>query len=72
MAEDQEAVVRATGLALALIGSVFERSALLPRSEFGAHLNLIARITGETDPQAGAILEQWAVMADQRDSPPSI
>jgi len=55
-------LVRAHGVALALIGHLLERHGLAPAGEFGALLGLMATVTGEDYPQQGDILAMWSDM----------
>jgi hypothetical protein len=56
-------VVRAQGVALALVGTLLEREGILPSGEFGRLLGLLAAITAETDRVQGDTLAIWAALA---------
>ena len=61
---DLEPIVRAQGIALALVGTLLERPAGgVPKGEFSRLLGLMATLTDETDPEAGEILAAWTVVA---------
>jgi hypothetical protein len=55
-------LVRAQGLALAMVGALLERSGVTPRGEFSQHLAMLAVITSETSAAQGEILGLWAAM----------
>lgn len=56
-------LVRAQGVAFALIGKLLESGGLIPSGEFGRLLGLLAVLTSETDMRQGDILAVWASMA---------
>ncbi len=58
MVEDD--VVSATGLALATIASLIERSEPIPRGEVGRCLVLLAEAAGPDRPRQSEILHLWA------------
>ncbi len=58
-------LVQATGLAIALIGSLLEGRGLLPKGEFNRHLANLGQITRETDTLQGELLERWAAISAQ-------
>lgn len=58
-------LVQATGLAIALIGSLLEGRGLLPKGEFNRHLANLGQITGETDAAQGELLDGWAAISAQ-------
>ena len=62
---DETPLAAATGLAIALIGLLLEGHDVLPQGEFGRHLTNLARVTQETDPPQGDLLERWAALATQ-------
>jgi len=55
-------LVRAHGVALALIGRLLERHGVAPVGEFGALLGLMATVTDEAYPEQGEILAMWSNM----------
>ena len=66
MAETEDSdLVEATGLAIALIGSLLEGRGLLPKGEFSRHLSNLGQVTGETDAVQGGLLDRWAALAAQ-------
>ena len=66
---EQSELVRATGLAVALIGLLLEGHAVLSKGEFSRHIANLALITGEDDPLPGEILTHWAAIAAQVGGP---
>lgn len=58
-------LVQATGLAIALIGSLLEGRGLLPKGELNRHLANLGQITRETDALQGELLERWAAISAQ-------
>ena len=60
---EQSELVRATGLAVALIGLLLEGHAVLSKGEFSRHIANLAHVTGEIDPAQGDILERWAAIS---------
>jgi hypothetical protein len=60
---DRSDLIQATGLALALVGSLMEVGKVLPRGEFSRHLANLANVTNETDAAQGDILDRWADIA---------
>lgn len=66
MAETEDSdLVEATGLAIALIGSLLEGRGLLPKGEFSRHLSNLGQVTSETDAVQGELLDRWAALAAQ-------
>lgn len=66
MAETEASdLVEATGLAIALIGSLLEGRGLLPKGEFSRHLANLGQVTGETNAAQGGLLDRWAAIAAQ-------
>lgn len=61
--DDDHDLVQAQGLAFSLIGSLLEGNGVLPPGEFGRHLTVLAKVTGESAPAQGAILSAWAELA---------
>ena len=59
----QAELVRAEGLALALIGTLLESRGVVARGEFSRLLGLLATVTAETEEVEGQILAVWASMA---------
>lgn len=62
---DTDDLVQATGLAIALLGSLLEGARVLPKGEFSRHMANLAIVTHETTPDQGDILDQWAAMVAQ-------
>ncbi len=62
-------LIRAQGLALAMVGALLERSGVTPCGEFSQHLAMLAVITGETSAAQGEILGLWAAMTRDIGSP---
>ena len=58
-------LVQATGLAIALIGSLLEGRGLLPKGELGRHLANLGQITAETEAVQGELLDPWAAISAQ-------
>ncbi len=56
-------LVRAHGVALALIGKLLEGAGSIPSGEFSRLLGLLAVVTSETEVRQGDILAVWASMA---------
>lgn len=56
-------LIRAQGLALALVGGLLEGEGVVARGEFGALLGMLAAVTAETNRAQGRILAAWAAMA---------
>ena len=66
MAETENSdLVEATGLVIALIGSLLEGRGLLPKGEFSRHLSNLGQVTGETEAAQGQLLGRWAGLAAQ-------
>lgn len=66
MAETEDSdLAEATGLAIALIGSLLEGRGLLPKGEFSRHLSNLGQVTGETDAAQGGLLDRWAALSAQ-------
>ena len=65
-----EPIVRAQGVALALIGALLERRAELPAGEFSRLLGIMSVATADADPEAGEILAAWTAIARARLSKP--
>jgi hypothetical protein len=57
---DDQDLIQAQGLALALVGQLLEREQPIPRGEFGRYLAVLAEVTRETNERQGAILSTWA------------
>lgn len=66
---DNSELVQATGLAISLIGMLLEGREVLPKGEFSRHMANLARVTAETDPAQGDILERWAAISAQLSRP---
>ena len=62
---DNNDLVRATGLAISLIGMLLEGREVLPKGEFNRHMANLARVTAEVEPAQGDILEGWAAISGQ-------
>jgi hypothetical protein len=60
---DLDPMVRAQGIALAVVGSILERKGGLPTGEFSRLLGLIGAATAETDPEAGNLLGVWSAFS---------
>lgn len=58
-------LVQATGLVIALIGSLLEGRGLLPKGEFNRHLANLGQITRETNAAQGELLNRWAEISAQ-------
>ena len=66
MAETEDSdLAEATGLAIALIGSLLEGRGLLPKGEFSRHLSNLGQVTGETDAAQCGLLDRWAALSAQ-------
>lgn len=57
-------LVKATGLAVSLIGSLLEGAKVVPRGDFAQHLANLAAVTRETNPDQADILERWAMLSE--------
>jgi hypothetical protein len=68
---DNSDLVHATGLAISLIGMLLEGREILPKGEFSRHMANLARVTADTDPAQGDILEQWATITARVGRPPA-
>jgi hypothetical protein len=53
-------LVEATGLALAVVASLIERAAPIPKGELSRCLALLAEASGPTTPRQRQILASWA------------
>jgi len=62
---DMDDMVQATGLVVALIGSLLERTEVIPRGEFCRHLANLAAVTHEANGSQGKILDRWSALAEQ-------
>lgn len=62
---DVDDMVQATGLVVALLGSLLEGAEVIPRGEFGRHLANLAAVTHEANSAQGEILDLWATLAKQ-------
>jgi hypothetical protein len=60
---DDQDLIQAQGLALALVGSLLERDAAVPRGEFSRYLAVLADVTRETSDRQAEILSAWAELA---------
>ncbi len=65
MAPTDKDLIRAQGVALALVGMLLEGAVIVERGEFGRLLGLMASITGEASAGQGEILSLWAAMASE-------
>jgi hypothetical protein len=62
VSEEQD-LVQALGLALAMVGALLEREQPIPRGEFSRLLAVLAEVTRESEDRQGAILSDWAALA---------
>jgi len=60
---DDDDLIQAHGLALALVGSLLERDEPVPRGEFGRYLAVLAGVTRESNGRQAEILSAWAELA---------
>ena len=64
-----EAVIRAQGVALALVGTLLEREGIVPVGELARLLGLLAVLSAETDKAQGDVLAVWAALASDARRP---
>jgi len=62
VSEEQD-LVQALGLALAMVGALLERDQPIPRGEFSRLLAVLAEVTRESEDRQGEILSAWATLA---------
>ena len=58
---DNDALIRAMGGALGIIGALLERADVATLNEFAGALRVYATVTRETDAAESEIVGQWAV-----------
>ena len=68
LADDADAITHAHGVVLATLESLLIRKGVLAPGELSGHVEMMARVTAETDDQAADILETWAGMLAEVDA----
>ncbi|WP_093085938.1 hypothetical protein [Sphingobium sp. AP50] len=56
---EPDPLVAAIGGALDIIAALMERAQVASVEEFASALGVYGKVTGETNPEAGAIIAQW-------------